>query len=51
MLPQYVPEISSVCLNAYSVEITLQFYYWLLVEGPGDTGASSRIVMLFLTFN
>lgn len=35
-LSQYVAETSSTCQNGYSWEITLQFYYWLLVEGPGN---------------
>lgn len=34
MLAQYVPQTSSICQNGYSWEIMLQFYYWLLVEGP-----------------
>lgn len=36
MLSQYIPETSSMYQNGYSWEIMLQFYYWLLVEGPGN---------------
>lgn len=34
VLSQYVPKTSCICQNDYSWEVTLQFYYWLLVEGP-----------------
>lgn len=37
MLSPYVPETSSTRQNGYSWEFMLQFYYWLPVEGPGNT--------------